>query len=254
MSQDITYDDVAKALASKTGWSAADIKQKVDAMIVQFNGLITETGAALIIGDNLGIRTNQAEKPEVKTYMYIKDVLEGTPKTPVPELVATILEVYERKDFTKKDGSSGFVIAAKLGDATGNCRFSFFNDTLKKLGIDSPSVGQVYTFKNCVIEAPYGDRATKNSLGANPPWEKVKSAITKGGTVPEAPAGTAKPKDEGNGLDQAIPPAAPAGKDYLPLLKKVVAVLVKKEVSAEGTGVDFTTDEQGELQAIIEAM
>jgi hypothetical protein len=223
-------------------------------MITEFQGgLLTETGAALILGDKLGVKApNTPEKPEVKP-MYIQDVLNGKPKDDVPEIVATVLEVYERKDFTKKTGESGFVIAVKLGDATGNCRFSFFNDVLKKLGIDSPSVGQIYTFKNCTIEAPYGDKATKNSLGTK--WGG-KSSITKGGTVPDAPAGTPRATEADKAgtpftFSKASAPTPAAGKDYKPLLVKVVTILCKKAVNAEGTGVDFTKEEEADLNNII---
>ncbi|MBN2150489.1 MAG: hypothetical protein JW839_03480, partial [Candidatus Lokiarchaeota archaeon] len=129
MSQNISLEEVIRTIVSQTGLSREEIRKKIDDTIAGFNGLLTEVGAALIIGDKLGVKVN-AHQPDpgspgdasgADSAVRIKDLIDGMRSIVVVGRVAAITPPHE---FQKKDGRKGAVASITLKDATGQVRVS----------------------------------------------------------------------------------------------------------------------------------
>ncbi|MEX2684635.1 MAG: OB-fold nucleic acid binding domain-containing protein, partial [Candidatus Sigynarchaeota archaeon] len=129
MSQDISLEEVIRTIVSQTGLSREEIRKQIDDTIASFNGLLTEVGAALIIGDRLGVKVNahspqsgsQADAAGMDSAVKIKDLIDGMKSINVYGRVAGITPA---REFQKKDGRKGTVASIILKDATGQVRVS----------------------------------------------------------------------------------------------------------------------------------
>nr|MDO8086425.1 OB-fold nucleic acid binding domain-containing protein [Candidatus Sigynarchaeum springense] len=129
LSQDISLEEVIRTIVSQTGLSREEIKNQIDETIASFNGLLTEVGAALIIGDRLGVKVNahppqsgsQDDGSGMDSAVKIKDLIDGMKSINVYGRVAGITPAHE---FQKKDGRKGTVASIILKDATGQIRVS----------------------------------------------------------------------------------------------------------------------------------
>jgi ssDNA-binding replication factor A large subunit len=135
VSQDISLEEVIRTIVSQTGLSREEIRKKIDATIASFDGLLTEVGAALIIGDKLGVKVNahqadpgsQGDSSGMDSALKIKDVIEGTKKnTSLKNIIVfgRVASITPPREFQKKDGRKGAVAAITLKDATGQIRVS----------------------------------------------------------------------------------------------------------------------------------
>ncbi len=137
MSQDISLEEVIRTIVSQTGLSREEIRKKIDATIASFDGLLTEVGAALIIGDKLGVKVNanqtqsgsQDDASGMDSALKIKDLIEGTRKSETKSLKSIVVfgrvaNITPPHEFQKKDGRKGAVASITLKDATGQVRVS----------------------------------------------------------------------------------------------------------------------------------
>jgi replication factor A1 len=137
VSQDISLEEVIRTIVSQTGLSREEIRKKIDATIASFDGLLTEVGAALIIGDKLGVKVNahqpdpgsQGDASGMDSALKIKDLIEGTRKNETKSLrsivvFGRVVNITPPHEFQKKDGRKGAVASITLKDATGQVRVS----------------------------------------------------------------------------------------------------------------------------------
>ncbi|NMC07460.1 MAG: hypothetical protein GYA24_19750, partial [Candidatus Lokiarchaeota archaeon] len=142
MSQDISLEEVIRAIVSQAGLSREDIRKKIDATIASFDGLLTEVGAALIIGDKLGVKV-QAHQPEPgsagdatgsESPSKIKDIIERTKQENGMKninLYGRVVAITQPHEFLKADGRKGAVASIILRDATGQVRVSCWDEKTK---------------------------------------------------------------------------------------------------------------------------
>lgn len=148
--------------------SSAELEKKIKEKVNELSGLISEEGAAHIIGNELGIELlslSLAQKLKVKEiYAGMKNI----------SVVGKIIQKYEPRTFVKGDGI-GKVCSIILGDETGTIRIVFWNeqvDLLSSLQLDDIlRVNDAYARENNNIpEVHLGSRGT---IEVNPPGEVI---------------------------------------------------------------------------------
>lgn len=102
---------VAK-IGEKTSMSEADVVAKIEEKCKSLSGLISKEGAAHIIANELGVKL-------VESSGKIKDLYPGMRSI---DIVGRITNIYEVREFSRADGTSGKVGSFVIGDETGTMR------------------------------------------------------------------------------------------------------------------------------------
>ncbi len=113
----IPLSEMIAKIAQKTGLSEDDINKKIDAKCDSLSGLISKEGAANIIANELGVKLFESSGK-------IKDIYPGMRNA---EFLGKVVSIYEKKDFTRQDGSAGSVASFLVGDETGMIRVVCWN-------------------------------------------------------------------------------------------------------------------------------
>jgi len=108
----IPYAEMVVKIKEKTGLSQEEVESKVNDKLSQLSGLISKEGAAHIIANELNVKLVE---PDGK----IKDLYAGMRNV---EVNGKIQQVYEVREFSRQDGSTGKVGNFLLGDETGVMR------------------------------------------------------------------------------------------------------------------------------------
>jgi replication factor A1 len=115
----IPYNQIIEKIKEAKGLSGSEIESKVKSKMDQLAGLISKEGAAHIIANEEGVKL--FEEGKVK----IKEVLAGMRSV---ETLGKVTNVFELREFQRKDGSPGKVASFIIGDETGRLRIVLWND------------------------------------------------------------------------------------------------------------------------------
>jgi replication factor A1 len=108
----IPFNEMLEKIKEKTGLSDQEINEKIDAKLKQLSGLISKEGAAHILANELSVKL-------VENSGKVKDIHIGMRNA---EFNAKVQQVYETREFARKDGSQGKVGNFLCGDETGVIR------------------------------------------------------------------------------------------------------------------------------------
>ncbi|MBD3319286.1 hypothetical protein GF342_05250 [Candidatus Woesearchaeota archaeon] len=108
----IPLSEVKQKIMEKAGLTSEDVDKKIDAKLEQLSGLISKEGAAHIVANELGVKL-------FENTGKIKDIHAGMRNI---ELTAKVITVYEKREFSRSDGTAGKVCSARVGDETGQTR------------------------------------------------------------------------------------------------------------------------------------
>ena len=125
----IPLNEMISKIAKKTELSEDEIIKMIQEKCNSLSGLISKEGAANIIANELGVKLFE---PSGK----IKDIYPGMRNA---EFLGKVINIYEKKDFSRQDGSSGSVASFLVGDETGTTRVVCWNsqtDILDNLKVD----------------------------------------------------------------------------------------------------------------------
>lgn len=114
----IPYAEMIAKLREKSGLSEQDIEAKINDKLKQLSGLISKEGAAHIIANELGVKL-------VESSGKIKDFYPGMRNV---EVNGKVQQIYEVREFSRQDGSSGKVGNFLMGDETGMMRVVCWGD------------------------------------------------------------------------------------------------------------------------------
>lgn len=174
----VPYEIIVGKIQEKSGLTQEQIEEKIKAKMDVLAGLISREGAAHIIANEYGVAPIEAPKGALK----VKALFSGMRNI---EVTARVLDVYELREFARKNGGTGKVKSCLIADETGRTRAVFWGDktaeieTLKQNDILKIKDGYVKENQGR-IEIHVGDRAT---IIINPPGEKVQEIPTQLGFV-----------------------------------------------------------------------
>ena len=120
-----SVDEVVNKITEASGKPLEEIKKLIEEKQRELSGLVSEEGAAYMVGRELGVTLLKESDRTLK----IKNLMGGLRSV---ELVVRVLRKFEPREFSK-NGRSGKVANILIGDETGTCRMSFWNDDIKKL-------------------------------------------------------------------------------------------------------------------------
>jgi replication factor A1 len=122
----IPLPDILTKIKEQKGLDDAAINQKIDEKLQKLSGLVSKEGAAHILANELGVKLFENTGKIKDTY----------PGMPCREVNGRVLQVYEIREFDRKDGTKGYVGNFIIGDETGTLRIVCWGDqaqVLKKL-------------------------------------------------------------------------------------------------------------------------
>ena len=105
----------------ENGLSDEEIDTKIKQKMDQLSGLISREGAAHIIANELGIKLVD----KISGRLKIKDILPGMRNV---ETVGKVTNVFDVREFQRKDGNTSKVGSFLIGDETGTMRITCWGD------------------------------------------------------------------------------------------------------------------------------
>lgn len=177
MSQAIHLDDVVDTLVARTGLARADIMARITDIVASFNGLLTEVGAALILGDKLGMEPVKQDMGKKARTWTVAQVLVANDKETVNNLQATVVSATAR---TTNNGKP--LLDVKLGDDSTKdlLSFTYWEPKTTLDAGDTIRLTRAYTDTDS-YQDPSGAPITKRVI-------KLSKAFT-GGQYGDQPAG-----------------------------------------------------------------
>ncbi|MBD3163650.1 DUF2240 family protein [Candidatus Woesearchaeota archaeon] len=187
----IPYDKIISKIKEQTQISEEELNSKIKEKMDQLSGLISKEGAAHIIANELKIKL--FEEGRVK----IKDLVAGMRSA---ETVGKITNIFELREFQRKDGSTGKVASFIIADETGRARIVLWNDRadiIKDLATDN-----IVYIKNGLTKENNSSielhMNTKSELIVNPENEKIEKVASQERPEPERKAISSLTENDSN--------------------------------------------------------
>ncbi len=118
-----------KIIHEASGVSEAEIEEKMNAKIEELGGLIGEMGAAHLIAKELGV-TLQSATPDAQSSLKIESIFSGMKNV---DITGKVMQIFNVREFKKKDGGKGKLGSIVIGDDTGKVRVVFWDGDVQKL-------------------------------------------------------------------------------------------------------------------------
>jgi len=119
----LSTKELVKEISKKSGKKEEELKKLISDKQLELSGLVSEEGAAYIVGRELGVELMRDTRRELKIKNVVPDMMSVN-------IVAKVLNVFEPREFEKK-GKKGVVASMILGDETGTIRLPLWNDEVK---------------------------------------------------------------------------------------------------------------------------
>ncbi|MBN2330752.1 MAG: hypothetical protein JXC85_02960 [Candidatus Aenigmarchaeota archaeon] len=188
----LSAEELVREISGKSGKGKEEVKRLIEEKQVELSGLVSEEGAAYIVGRELGVELIRDTRRGLK----IKNIL---PDMRSVNITAKVVSSFEPREFDR-NGKKGVVASLILGDDTGTIRLPLWNDEVKlisSLGIDQDDILEVSGAwakpdkRSDGVELRLGKRGEiKKIEGADAPdMGAVQSAPP---SDPKAPAGPAQ--------------------------------------------------------------
>ncbi len=132
-------------IMDETGLSRKDIQDLVDEKKTELKGLITDDGALLLIAKELKVEVRKENKDFNDIEVKISDVSLGMKNI---ILVGRIKDVNKIFNFTRNDGSEGFVGSFSIQDESGEIRVVLWDDDTRILTNENFVINEVVKIIN----------------------------------------------------------------------------------------------------------
>ena len=128
---------------------------QVDAVIVEWGGLLDRDSAGMVVVERLG--------GSVASFARIADLEEGMEAN----LRASVVGISPVRTFTRQDGSGGRVVNLELRDESGFCRFALWDDDVGLVDRGKVSVGATVRALDCYVKRTnFGLDVSRGKFGA----------------------------------------------------------------------------------------
>ena len=114
-------DEIIDKIVEETGESEEDIRKEIENKEKEFQGLVSEEGAAHLIAKEKGVDIAKKVDKELK----VESIVPGMSSV---NLKAKIVDITDINTFTRDDGDDGKVRNLVLGDETGTLRMSLWDE------------------------------------------------------------------------------------------------------------------------------
>ncbi|MBI2675745.1 MAG: hypothetical protein HYX24_04770 [Candidatus Aenigmarchaeota archaeon] len=141
----LPYPEIVSKLSDHAKLTTEEIDKMVTEKQEELSGLVSREGAAYIVSRELGLNLI---KEETKRELKIKHLVSGLYSVTISP---TVISVFEPRAFDK-NGRKGQVANILVGDETGSCRLSLWNDEVEKLKELSLQPGDVIELRNGYVK------------------------------------------------------------------------------------------------------
>lgn len=114
-------EDVVDKVVEETELEEDEVKQDIEEKMSEFEGLVSEEGAAHLVAKEHGVNIAEAGEQELK----IKNIVPEMRKVNVK---ARVVNITDANTFTRDDGDEGKVQNLVLGDDTGTIRLTLWDE------------------------------------------------------------------------------------------------------------------------------
>lgn len=128
--------EIIQKICEHTKLKEAEVRRMVEEKMAELSGLVSEEGAAYIVGREMGVSLVK----ETSRRLKIKNVTTGLRSV---DMVAKIVKISDTRDFTTKTGKVGKVLNVFLGDETGFIRMSLWDAEIERFQLLQLGVGDV---------------------------------------------------------------------------------------------------------------
>lgn len=141
-------------ITQKSGKDIEEINQLIKTKLEKFAGLLTESGAIIMIAKELRIDLNL---DKITHLIKIKELNEGLQNI---DVIARVNNVYPEKEF-EKNGKKGKLISIIVSDETGEIRLTLWNKDAEIITEKKVQKGDIILLKNCFV-TKWNDRMQLN--------------------------------------------------------------------------------------------
>ncbi len=116
----LSVDELISEISGKTGKAEEEIRKLIKDKQTELSDLVSEEGAAYIVGRELGVELIKETKRDLKIVNIVPDMRNV-------DVVARVASVFDVREFNK-NGKTGRVSSIILSDDSGTIRFPLWND------------------------------------------------------------------------------------------------------------------------------
>ncbi len=119
-----SVEEIVKKISEKSGKSGDDIRKMISEKQDELSGLVSEEGAAYIVGRELGVSLLK----ETERRLKVKNIVPGLRSL---DLTAKVARIFDVREF-EREGKKGKVLNLLVGDETGTARLSLWNEEVDR--------------------------------------------------------------------------------------------------------------------------
>ncbi|MBI2598492.1 MAG: DUF2240 family protein [Candidatus Diapherotrites archaeon] len=145
---EVAGESVVERLLAKAGRPKKEVQKLVEEKKKKFAGLLTDEGAAFMIAKEFGVDLSGSEGNGKKT-QKLAELSDGQSGL---DLRARLIHVFSPKKF-EKNGKSGVLCNAIVGDGSKEMRLTFWRDDVKKMGEQKIERGTLLDLTNVGVSS-----------------------------------------------------------------------------------------------------
>ncbi|MFH1424577.1 MAG: DUF2240 family protein [archaeon] len=135
--------ELLETIMSKAGLTREEVWDKIKRKQAELSGLVSEDGAAYLVANELGIKT---QNRVVENMLKVKDIM---PEMRAVTLNARVKAIFPPREFTTKTGTKGKVANLEVMDNTGTTRIVLWNmSDIEKVEKKEVNAGDIVQVKN----------------------------------------------------------------------------------------------------------
>ncbi|MAF89248.1 MAG: hypothetical protein CL963_01930 [Euryarchaeota archaeon] len=143
-------EDLIRTVSEKVAIGEDEVKKKVKEKQRELSGLVSETGAAYIVANELGVKTKNRI---IESTVRIGDIL---PEMKAVSVLGRVKAISPARDFVSKKGIKGKVSNMEIVDNTASIRIAIWNQSdIDKLESGVIKEGQIIQIKNGYVREGY---------------------------------------------------------------------------------------------------
>jgi len=134
----MAIETLIETISKQAGISSNEVKRLVEEKQEELSGLVSEEGAAYIVGRELGVSLLKESSKKLK----LKNVVSGLKSV---DVAVKVMRIFEPREFVK-DGKKGLVMNLLVADETGVARLSLWDkeiELVKSLGIKEDDTARI---------------------------------------------------------------------------------------------------------------
>lgn len=118
--------DLARKVMEKAGYGPERLAEEIDRKKAEYD-MLTDEGALTLLASELGVALNDEEQAPT---MMIGDLKPGMQNL---DVVGKVVGIKQPREFTRRDGSTGYVCSILLSDRTGTIRVTLWDQECRIL-------------------------------------------------------------------------------------------------------------------------